>query len=286
MRQIINYKTHAHIMMKRIVSGILLAISSLGLNAQNIPETSTLKVEEFVYKKPSASKVALNVLSAVATDVIHTSDKSMAPQINDAIAAATSGIPWLRIPDGSDSTPDGSDSTPDYILKGIITEVDNGLGAKFQNCLIIVNATVVDAKTGKEVHTKVVKGFDFSYLTGVVAQLKEGATADLTKNMRKYLFEVLPVTGTILQKGVEQVNGKVKESLCYVDLGSLHGILPGMPLFVVEDGSYKGELKVSEIMGDDLCSCKISSGTSYIEKNLAKGKTITITSKPKKIKDM
>lgn len=264
---------------RRLFLSSVLAFCCIGLNAQNTPQSATIQVEEFEYKKPSAGKVALNVLSSLATDVIYTTDKTMAPQINEAIAAAASGIPWLGVLGGNDSA-------PDYILKGVITNAENDLGTKLTSCFIAVHATVVDAKTGKELHTKLVKGSDFAYITGNVSELKTGAAADLSRNIRKYIFEVLPVAGTVLEKGVEQANGKVKESQCYVDLGSMHGVLPDMPLYIVENGDYKGELKVKEVMGDDLSSCKISKGKSYIEKSLAKGKTVTVTSKPKKIKDM
>ena len=55
---------------------------------------------------------------------------------------------------------------------------------------------------------------------------------------------------------------------------------------VLKDGKYIGELKLKESMGDDVSAWKITDGSSDIAKALEKGETLTVTSQPKKIKDM
>lgn len=260
--------------MKTILISLLM-LCCVGVEAQNAPRTVNMQVEEFEYRQPSAGKVALNVLSAVAGNAITTSDKSMVPQINEAVMAAASGKPWLVV--------NGQDA-PDYRMRGIITDAQFSTD-KNQSCLMVVRASIIDARTGSEVATKICRGSDYVYASHNMAALKAGAAAALTRSVATFIFEALPVTGTILQRGVEQANGKVKEDQCYVDLGTMHGIAPGMRLYITLDGKYKGELKVKEIMGDDLCSCKIVSGKSFIVKNLDGGNQMVVTSRPKKIKD-
>lgn len=269
--------------MKTFFLSLLLAFTCVGLKAQNNPKSVTLQVNEFEYKKPSAGRIALNILGAVGAvmdpeNSIYTSNKSMVPQINEAIASAASGKPWLTI--YKDQA-----GTPDYILRGTITDSQIGSGIKRQSCFVAVNATIVDAKTGEVVASKICKGSDLSYNLRDLATLKASVAAELTKSVSEFIFSAIPVTGTVLEKGVEQLNGKIKDNQCYVNLGSMHGVKEGMKLYITQDGKYKGELKVKEVMGDDLSSCKISKGASFIAKSLADGSSITVTSKPKKIKN-
>ncbi len=265
--------------MKKSLFGVcLLVLCCLGLKAQNAPQAATMHVEEFEYKSLTAGKVAINALMSVAmsANVVYTQDKSMVPQINEAIAASVTGIPWLGISDDK--------ATADYCLKGIISEAKIGSGTS-PSCMINVHATIVDNKTGKVLATKMCQGISSAVATVVtsVSDVKSGATRYLKQSITNYIFQVLPVTGKVLEKGVEQANGKVKDNQCYVSIGSLHGVFPDMLLYVVENGKYKGELKVKEVMGDDLCSCKIVNGKSYIEKSLQKGIEPEVTSKPKKL---
>ncbi len=264
--------------MKKIISILALTACLMGAKAQNVPQTVRLQVEDLEYKKPSAGVIALNILAAVADpSTIHTADESLLPQIRAAVRAATSDKPWLSIHEGTDGE-------ADYRLTGIIKTAETGSGNP-TSCLMVVQARLVDLKTGKDVATKICKGYDFTYGFRDNGAIKVDAAADLTKSVSKFLFEALPITGTVLERGVEQASGKMKMSQCYVDMGSLHGLLPDMKLYIVDNGKYKGELKVVEVMGDDLCSCKIVKGASYISKSLEKGETVAVTTKPKKIKD-
>lgn len=263
----------------RIIIALFLVLFCIGIKAQTAPKTISMQVEDFEYKRPTAGKIALNVLVAVTDPkTIYMPDKSMVAQICEAIASGASNLPWVN-------RPSDQNATADYRLKGVITTAETNTGNP-AGCMIRVVASIVDESTGKEVASKAYRGWsDTFYDIDNMATLKTQACRRLAHETEVFIFEALPVTGSILEKGVEQINGKVKENQCYVDLGSLHGIYPDMRLYITQNGKYKGELKVIEVMGDDLCSCKIIKGASFITKSIEKDAQMVVTSKPKKIKD-
>lgn len=263
--------------MKKIIISLILAAFSVGLWAQIGPKSIGIKVEEFAYQKPSTGKSILNVLSSIATEKVYSEDESMVPQIQEAIAAAVAQNERFSIVNNQNET-------PDYRLEGVINSAEFAAGTK-SHCLLIVTATVVDAKTNQKIATKVCKGYYMGWIDGEMSELKAKAANNLTYSLYYYLMEAIPINGSILEKGVEQANGKIKNDQCYVDLGKDDGIGKGMKLYVLVDGKYKAELKVEEILGDDMSACKITSGKSTIEKCLEKNTPMVVTSKPKKIKD-
>ncbi len=261
--------------MKKIFLGLLIsAMSVMNVMAQTAPQHITLSIEEFPFK-PSTGGLALSIMSVVSDSKgIMLPDKSMAPQMNDAVVSGALSIPWI------DKAENGA---PDYTLKGHFTQLDVMEGDQ-KNVVVRARTSIIDNKTGEEVGTKVVHGsssYNIDSDTG--ATMKTRAAASFAHYMQCFIFEALPVKGHILEKGVEQANGKVKEKQCYVDLGSMHGVMPEMMLYVTENGKYKAELRIVEILGDDICACKIVKGDKYITKSLAKGVDMVVTSRPKKI---
>ena len=261
--------------MKKLFFCLLFAaVSMVNAVAQDAPALVTINVEEFEYK-PTKTGMALSLLASVSDPKdLWLPDKSMTPQMNEAIAAGVYNIPWVT---------KGDAESADYKLVGRITKAELSTGNP-EHVSVGTRATLIDNKTGKEVAFKFVSGLSITlYEIDNSTSLKTFAAKDLARNMRRFIFEAIPVTGHILQKGVEQVNGKIKDKQCYVDLGEIHGIQKDMVLYVTEDGKYKAELRILDIMGDDLCTCKISKGDSYIEKGLEKGVDMIVTSRPKKI---
>ncbi len=260
--------------MRKIFFSLLFAMSTLTVVAQTAPRHITLNIEEFPYK-PSKASTAMTIMSFVSdSKSLWIPDKSMAPQMNEAAVSGALSIPWV------DNAEDGQ---PDYTLKGHFTQLEVLKGDQ-QNVIVRARVSIIDNKTGEEVGTKVVHGassYNLSSDTG--ATMKTRAAASFAHYMQCFIFEALPVTGHILEKGVEQANGKVKEKQCYVDLGSLHGVMPEMMLYVTVNGKYKAELRIVEVLGDDICACKIVSGDSFVTKSLEKGVDMVVTSRPKKI---
>lgn len=250
------------------------AMSVMSVIAQTAPEHISLSIEEFAYK-PSKSGMAMSILSVVSdSKSLWIPDKSMAPQMNEAVVSGAVNLPWIdRLEDGS----------ADYTLKGHFTQLEIMTGNP-ESVVVRARTSIIDNKTGKEVATKVVHGSSTYALSWEnTTTMKERAAKSFAYFMQCFIFEALPVTGHILEKGVEQDNGKIKEKQCYVDLGTLHGVVPEMMLYVTENGKYKAELRILEVLGDDICACKIVKGDSYITKSLAKGVDMVVTSRPKKI---
>ncbi len=262
-------------MKKCFYSLLIVAMSFMTLMAQTTPKHITINIEEFAFK-PSKSGLAMSLLSVVSDSKgIMVPDKSMAPQMNEAVASGALSIPWV------DNAEEGES---DYTLKGHFTQLEVLTGGDPESVVVRARASIIDNKTGEEVGTKVVHGSSAYYLNWEnTTTMKTRAALNFAHFMQLFIFEALPVTGHVLEKGVEQANGKVKEKQCYVDLGSLHGVMPDMMLYVTENGKYKAELRIVEVMGDDICTCKIVKGDSYITKSLAKGVDMVVTSRPKKI---
>lgn len=253
---------------------LIAAMTAMTVLAQTAPKHITLNIEEFEYK-PSTASTALSIMSVFSdSNGLMLPDKSMAPQMNEAVASGALHIPWV------DNAEEGKS---DYTLKGHFTQLEI-LEGDPGSVVVRARASIVDNKTGKEVGTKVVHGSS-SYNTSWdnTATKKTRAALSFAYYMQCFIFEALPVTGHILEKGVEQANGKVKEKQCYVDLGTMHGVVPEMMLYVTVNGKYKAELRIVEVMGDDICACKIVKGDSFITKSLAKGVEMVVTSRPKKI---
>lgn len=262
-------------MKKLIFSLLIAAMSGITVMAQTAPKHITINIEEFPFK-PSTGGLAMSIMSVVSDSKgVMIPDKSMAPQMNEAAASGALSIPWI------DKAVDGE---PDYTLKGHFTQLEVMAGGDPESVVVRARASIIDNKTGKEVGTKVVHGSSSYYLQWEnTPTMKTRAALSFAHFMQFFIFEALPVTGHILEKGVEQANGKVKEKQCYVDLGSLHGVMPEMMLYVTEKGKYKAELRILEVLGDDICACKIVKGDSYITKSLEKGVEMVVTSRPKKI---
>lgn len=261
-------------MRKRLCSLLFVAVSVMTAVAQTAPKHVSLNIEEFEYK-PSKTSKALTVLSVVANPSnLWLPDKSMMPQMNEAVVSGAVNIPWV------DKADQGS---ADYTLKGHYTQMEVTTGNS-ASVLVRARSTIVDNRTGEVVGTKMVVGASDGMLTLQNSSTrKENAARWLAYHMKCFIFEALPVTGHILEKGVEQANGKMKEKQCYVDLGEIHGVEPEMMLYVVENGKYKAELRIVDVVGDDLCTCKIVKGDSYVTKCMEKGMVLNVTSQPKKI---
>lgn len=258
----------------KYLSMLIAAMTFMSVMAQTTPNHITLNIEEFPYK-PTKVGLAMSIMSVVSDSKgVMLPDKSMAPQMNEAAVSGALSIPWV------DKAEDGQ---PDYTLKGHFTQLEVMEGNQ-KNVIVRARASIIDNKTGEVVGTKAVMGsssYNLSSDTG--ATMKTRAAASFAHYMQLFIFEALPVKGHILEKGVEQANGKVKEKQCYVDLGSMHGVMPEMMLYVTENGKYKAELRIVEVLGDDICACKIVKGDSYVTKSLEKGVDMVVTSRPKKI---
>lgn len=268
--------------MKRLLSIILLCMLCMGVNAQNLPQNVSMEVAEFEYKKPGAMRQALGILTAIPTKEGNSSlsvqDKSMQPQMQEAVLQGVINLPWISVNPTAGS---------DYQLRGTFVNLEKTNGHQ-EAVSVQAQCEIIDKHTNKVVAHKLIKSYSVTVESSRVSteEHRVYAANSLRKAISCFILEALPIKGTVLEKGVEQKNGKIKDNQCYVDLGSGHGLIPDMRAYVLKDGKYIGELKLKESMGDDVSAWKITDGSSDIAKALEKGETLTVTSQPKKIKDM
>lgn len=268
--------------MKQWLSALLLCMLCMGVNAQNIPQNISMEVAEFDYKKPGAMRQALGFLTAVpnsnGNSSLSVQDKSMQPQMQEAVVQAVSDLPWISINSAGDS---------DYQLRGVFVNLEKTNGHQ-EAVSVQAQCEIIDKHTNKLVAHKLVKSYSVTVESSHVStdEHRVYAASHLRKAISHFILEALPIKGTVLEKGVEQKNGKIKDNQCYVDLGDGHGLIRDMRAYVLKDGKYIGELKLKESMGDEMSAWKITNGSSDIAKALEKGETLTVTSQPKKIKDM
>lgn len=110
------------------------------------------------------------------------------------------------------------------------------------------------------------------------------AVAGMKNRIVVHLNDVFPLYASIIE-GARATEKKEKE--VYIDLGSQLGCAQGMHfnVFTVKTVAGKeakkriGQLRVTEVMGDDISLCKVQSGGKLIKQALEGGETLLITSK-------
>ena len=254
----------------RILLLLTTVLLCTGIKAQNLPKTVTLQVKNFSYKEPSAGKSFFNLFASITDPTsMYSDDSSLVPEVNRNLPSVASFIPWITLFNDQDGT-------PDYRLEGIITTAELNTGID-SNCYIKAKVSIIDGKTGKKIATKSCRGNNLDLFVTDMGKLRANTIADLMTQIYKFVMQAIPVTGNI-QKALNN-------NQYLVSMGEAHGLTPGLPLYIIEDGKYKAELKVKEITGSESCICKISNGQSYVEKCLQNGTPLVVTTKSKKIKD-
>jgi len=237
------------------------------------------------YKKPSALSTlgGLAMLAEEKTQTLGLEDKSIVPTLVSAIEAAPSEV--YRLVVRSEERPSKTEEeayTLNVVLSNVMTFTgkDNGARATIEMTLVDLckNKTVA---TGKTFGIRLAPSENMSK-DEAVASLAE----ELNKEVRQFLWSYFPISGTIVQKGVEQNNGKVKEKQCYIDLAENYGAFEGMRLIAYIDNNGKlkeiGSLKIKEVAGEELSICTITKGNSKIEKALEQGEKLVVMTKTPK----
>lgn len=182
-----------------------------------------------------------------------------------------------------------------FILKGSLNSIsteqrqgtDYKTGQKYYYYASSMEYTIqlIDPSTGATIssHTYTSSGTD----NNSSSYSHKEAVASTNKNMSKFIEEVFPVRGTILQ--VAEGNERKAKSV-YINLGTDQGIQKGQKFVVYEvvdiagEKSEKeiGELTVVEVMSGSRTQCKVNSGGDAIANNLASNKELIIKSRAKK----
>ena len=229
------------------------------------------------YKKPSAFNSVLGVMTALGSDPsLDLEDKSISDQLAEAIFQAPETVYRLKVQ--SEECPQKTSDEAyalDFTLKNVMTT----FGDK-KRCSADMEMRIVDLRTGEVFEKDKASCCCFGYAWDTEAECVSGLCNIMKYRTAMFLWNTFPMTGTILQKGVEQNNGKIKDNQCYIDLGEKNLVFKKMRFkaYTLDGDKEKklGYLKVTEVEGDDISVCKISSGTSKIEKALQAGQTVYI----------
>lgn len=232
------------------------------------------------YKKPSTLMTlvgAAGPLSKVNPGIM-TEDKTMVDGLKEAIQSAYTYIYRLNVQQGDVPTKTDDDC---FVLNAILSNTMSSTGIYGSGARTDITFSLVSLKTGKEVaKQKYEVGVDDSYTTKAAAA--EALNLNVVERTAKFLVACFPLTGSILQKGVQQLNGKVKEKQCYIDLGDKFLVYEDMPFKVYTEKNGKrseiGTLKLKETEGDDIGVCTIKKGDSKIEKAMQNGEHLVIVS--------
>lgn len=131
-------------------------------------------------------------------------------------------------------------------------------------------------------HTFTVNEYDCSWLKSEDAAINEALKllAQYVTNHYNYIF---PLNASIIEKGDVK---KSKQKEVYIDLGADDGVIVGTKMLVYSvktiAGRYAqkelGQIKIMEVMGDDISRCKVQNGGKEIKEALDNGIMVVVVS--------
>lgn len=265
--------------MKKIFITLMMVLMGLGAGAQTNKRVA-FYIDKPQYKKAATLNKIAGFASLMSSDKqtsIGIENKSYFPTVAQAIQSAGHNVYRLNVQ--QDSIVPATPPAGSYALYSTVGNLMSYTGSP---CGLRADVTleVRDLSTRKIVAT-----YSFTPSTvGEVSELAAGVdmlAGKVTKKANSFLWNVLPIEGTVVQKGVEHDNGKTKEKECYIDLAEQYGVTKGMKLGVYEgtvDKKHRiGTLKISEVQGDELSVCSITKGAAKIEKLLENGVTVIVS---------
>lgn len=144
--------------------------------------------------------------------------------------------------------------------------------------------TLKDAKTGELIDNSTVKGWGSgsSHFTTPDQAIRD-AIGRMSGNVTNWFNQYRPLQANIIQGGAAK---KDKQKTVFIDLGSNEGAFAGlhMGVYVVKNIAGReakmliGRLRVDEVMGSDISSCKIQSGSKEIKAAIDAGEQLMVIS--------
>lgn len=131
-------------------------------------------------------------------------------------------------------------------------------------------------------HTFTINEYDCSWLKSEDAAINE-ALSVLAQYVTKHYNYIFPLNASIIEKGNVK---KSKQKEVYIDLGAADGVVVGTKMIVYSvktiAGRYAqkelGQIKIMEVMGDDISRCKVQNGGKEIKEALDKGVKVVVVS--------
>lgn len=295
--------------MKKILIALLLLSCTMGIQAQverNIIyrcARGAMTYTEPVEKKESTSKsvgkiigTALLASAGVAND--RTDHPEYANAVMDAIAGSIGSARRIRVVDGQFEPGEVAEGDAALYCNANISAITSSARTKVweddkkkkhesteYRGNITGTINIKDAHTDQVVFTYTINTSSYA-LEWFDDQAKALGYAinGMKANLRQSLNNAFPLYASIAE-GARATKSKEKE--VYIDLGEQLGCVAGMHFNVYtvktiagkEAKKQIGQLKVTEVMGDDISLCKVQRGGAEIKTAIEAGETLLITSK-------
>lgn len=283
---------------KHIILVPVLLMIVTGIHAQDngLNPVFTVSVNDLQYniaeKKASVGSVLGTIAEAVAGQSSDNDHQDMVPAVNAAVKSAVAGVRRLSAVENTDSA--------DFCLSGEVTRIStttkvrtieekDSKGKVVKRNVNEYEGTVSVSLTLKNQTTGEVNTNTFSGSAGWLDDARTENDAltlsvnEMKKKIIKYFNAMFPLSANIIERGNEKKD-KAKEM--YIDLGSYAGTYKGQRFSVYLIGTVAGRetrkkvgrLKVTEIMGDDISLCKVTSGGKDIKSSFDAGENLLVIS--------
>lgn len=256
-----------------------------------------IQVNDLEYQIPQKKTTAGSVLGTIAEVAAgKVSDKhheNYIPAVNAKVKGALTKVRRML-------TVDGEGTPCDAKLSGFITKLstttetgtreykdDKGKVRKETttryDATVNVTLTLTWADGVAETHNFSATGFANLALSTAETAL-DMAVYNLGEKIAKFYNTMYPIAGNIVERGNEK---KDKQKEVYLDVGAMNRVEEDMHFRVYIIGNVAGretrkevgKLKVKEVLGDDICLCKVQSGGKDIKAALDEGKHVLAISK-------
>jgi len=225
------------------------------------------------------------ILNAAASKTSTTEMSGYVPAVGTAVKRAVANFARLSLKEGAAPQ---SPAEGDLLITTEVTSL--GVSSSYKSNGIkedgFVKATITlkDLATGEVIGTR---AFSEEKEVGVLSTTKEKALTsaidNLQSDVRKYLWELFPVSGNVLEASDTK---KDKVKAVYIDLGNADGVYKGQYVKVMKIGSVGGHatkreigrLKIESVQGDEVSECKVVKGDEAIKEALDSGGKMTVQS--------
>ena len=279
-------------MKSRFMTIAIALFMSMTMMAQNVNAVLNVNVGKLNYTDPTAQKSkAENVMDAISDAINNqsiTHQPGLVDEVRSSVLSALSNVRRFTVTDGL-STPPTADTK--LVIDGTINHIttvsewikrDNKTRQE-HTAKICVTLNTKNSQ-GKVLDSQV---FDVDRMSSYTNNTRDEAVRNALQTLRlrivRYYNVEYPFTAHILERGAEK---KDKQKEVYIDLGSAVGLHDGTHFNVYTIGTIGGKetrkqigrLKVSEVQGDEVSFCKVTSGAKEIKAALDAGQNLLVIS--------
>lgn len=246
-------------------------------------------------KKATVGSVLGTIGEAVALGQVTTQHAHKADAVRASVVAGFGKVRRFNAIDGYFKEGEVNEETSALYVEGTInnisttTEIYTPGDKKLKSynvykALIEVTVNVKDAKDDHIVDSHIfrITEYDMTWLKSTDSAIGE-ALILLSNRVSKHYNQLFPLNASIIEAGDTK---KDKQKEVYIDLGEEAGATEGMKFTVYSIKTVGGriakkelgQVKITEVMGDEVSLCKVQSGGKNIKTALEDGMTVVVVS--------